>query len=85
MNQEVALPMFMSAKQVAETIWRCNPRTLRRAWKRGQINAVLRGRTLVFETASVLRWLGSDAPSTPIPPLVKRGRGRPRKVRSGDA
>jgi hypothetical protein len=69
----------MTGRDVTRTIWKCHPRTLKRAFKRGYINAKLVGKVYWYDTASILAWLSSASPSA-VPAQAKRGRGRPRKV-----
>jgi len=68
----------MAAKDVVRTIWKCHPRTVKRALKAGNIAGRLIGKVYWYDTQSILAWSSSTVPAAPAQP--KRGRGRPRKV-----
>ena len=74
-----SLPILLTAAQIAERITSVHARTLKRAQAAGKIKGRMHGGKWLFETASVLQWLGG-APSGPALP-IKRPRGRPPKNR----
>lgn len=57
------LPLVMTADDIRKKLRDCSTDTIRRAWKDGKIvGKRISAKRVLFETASVLRWLGIGVP-----------------------